>query len=174
MSKIKGFLFAVTGLFIMVTLVSLLIPSKVTVTRGEVVNASGARVFSEIANIRHWQNWQPVFKETPVKLSFSNDSTVAGSYCQWEGRGRKNKLQFISVTENQVTVSLTSTGDNEVINTISVLPLADSSRVQVEWRAVTKLNWYPWEKFYGIFVEKLTGSGYETILKSLKTYVEGL
>ena len=45
--------------------------------------------------------------------------------------------------------------------------------MQVEWNAVTRLKWYPWEKFYGIFIEKSSGQGYEDALNSLKTYVEG-
>ena len=72
-----------------------------------------------------------------------------------------------------VTAILQREGENEVINMISILPLPDSNQVQVEWRSLTKLKWSPWEKFYGIFVEKLTGPGYEAALNSLKSYTEG-
>jgi len=58
------------------------------------------------------------------------------------------------------------------LNTIRVLPLSDSGRVQAEWSVLVRLKWYPWEKFYGIFIEKISGQGYEDALSSLKAYVE--
>jgi hypothetical protein len=42
----------------------------------------------------------------------------------------------------------------------------------VEWRSLTRLHWYPWEKFYAIFMDKITGPGYEAALNGLKEIVE--
>ena len=172
MRMIKGFLFVITGLFIMITLVSLFIPSRVIVVRGVEVNANSQKVFDEIRNFHNWHHWQPVFKADPAKMRYSADSTTAGSFCEWESNGKKNKLLFTTMDPNRVTVSLSREGEIDVTNVISVLPLSDSNRVQVEWQALTRLKWYPWEKFYGIFIEKMTGSGYEDALNSLKSYVE--
>lgn len=169
---IKGFLFAITGLFIMITLVSLLIPSKVVVTRGVEINANSRKVFDEIRDFHHWRNWQPVFKAGLSKINYSADSATRGSFCEWESNGKKNKLLFSTMDPNRVTVLLSREGEADVTNVISVLPLSDSNRVQVEWQALTKLKWYPWEKFYGIFIEKQTGPGYEDALNSLKAFVE--
>lgn len=167
MRLIKGFILAIAGLFIMITLVSLLIPSRVMVTRGVEVNATASKVFAEINNLRNWQHWHPVFKNDSSKVIFSNSS------CEWETNGRKNKFLITADSGQQVTINLERVGENAVTNFISVLPLQDSNRVQVEWRAVTKLKWYPWEKFYGIFIERFSGPGYEDALKGLKDYVEG-
>ena len=172
MRSIKGFILALAGLFIMITLVSLLIPSKVVVSRGVVVNSTSPLVFTEIANLQNWKHWQPVFKTDSAKINFITDSAGISNSCEWESNGKKNKLLITATTTNQITTSLLREGENEVINIISILPLTDSNQVQVEWRAITKLKWFPWEKFYGIFIEKLTGSGYEEALNSLKTYVE--
>lgn len=172
MRMIKGFLIAITGLFIMVTLVSLLIPSRVIVTRGEVVNGKSDKVFSEVLNFRNWVHWQPVFKEDPSVFRYSPDSNATGSFCEWESNGKKNKLLITGIEPNRVRILLSRTGEINVENVISVLPLTDSNSVQVEWQALTKLKWYPWEKYYGIFIEKLTGFGYEESLKGLKSYVE--
>lgn len=172
MQMIKGFLFAITGLFIMITLVSLLIPSKVVVTRGVEINANSRKVFDEIRDFQHWQNWQPVFKAGQSKMTYSADCGMRGSFCEWESNGKKNKLLFSTMDPNRVTVLLSREGETDVMNVISVLPLSDSNRVQVEWQALTRLKWYPWEKFYGIFIEKQTGPGYEEALNSLKAFVE--
>ena len=169
---LKGFMLALTGLFIMITLLSLLIPSSVFVSRGVVVNASSRIVFKEIANLHNWLHWQPVFKSDTSKIKFSITDTDGKSFCEWVSNGKKNKLMITALADNAVTASLQREGENDVINMISILPLADTGTVQVEWRAHTRLKWYPWEKFYGIFIEKFTGPGYEEALNSLKAYVE--
>jgi hypothetical protein len=172
MRLIKGFLLAIAGLFIMITLLSLLIPSKVMVVRGVAINANAKKVFAELNNLRNWQHWQPVFKNDSLKMDFSPDSTGVNSFCKWENRGKINKLSITALGEYEVTVALSRDGENDVMNTITILPLPDSNSVQVEWKALTKLKWYPWEKFYGIFIEKITGQSYEDALNSLKAYAE--
>ena len=173
MRSIKGFILAIVGLFIMITLVSLLIPSNVVVSRGVQINGKAPAIFNEISDLRNWKHWQPVFKSDSTKLNFSGDSAGISNTCTWESNGKKNTLRIISRSTNMVTANLQREGENDLINVISILPLPDSNQVQVEWRSLTKLKWYPWEKFYGIFVEKFTGPGYEAALNSLKSYTEG-
>lgn len=168
MRLFKGFIIALIGLFIMVTLISLLIPSKVMVVRGTVVDMPAEKIFPLISKLSNWKKWQPVLKEDSVKVSYSADS----SSCQWETNGKLNTLVIDSAKDNAVFVSLKRKGEADVKNVLMILPLSDSNTVQVEWRAVTKLKWYPWEKFYGIFIDKLSGPGYDAALKSLKEYVE--
>ena len=172
MRMIRGFIFALIGLFIMITLVSLLIPSRVMVTRGVVVNAGAKKVFAQVGSLQNWKNWQPVFKSDSFAIRFSQGANGVNPFCEWKSRGKKNRLVVTGQAENTITIALQREGENEVTNTINILPLPDSNTVQVEWRALTRLKWYPWEKFYGIFIEKVTGQGYEDALNNLKAYVE--
>ena len=174
MRMIKGFLLAISGLFIMITVVSLLIPSQVLVSRGVEMNTTAEKVFFEISNLRNWRHWHPVFKNDSFRPTFSSDSSGLNSFCQWEENGRKYKLIVIALREQEITLALQRPGESDVNNTISLLPLAGGNRVQVEWKALTKLKWYPWEKFYGIFIEKFTGQGYDDALHELKNYIEGI
>jgi hypothetical protein len=168
MRLFKGFIIAIAGLFIMITLISLLIPSKVMVARGVVIHVSADKIFPQISRLSNWKNWQPVFKGDSVKVTYSADSTS----CQWETNGKPSTLVIDSAKDNAVYFSLQQKGETDVKNILILLPLPDSNSVQVEWRAVTKLRWYPWEKFYGIFIDKLSGPGYDAALNSLKEYVE--
>lgn len=168
----KGFFIVLAGLFIFITILSLFIPSKLMVTRAVVINASAGKVFSEISDLQNWKHWQPVFVNDSAKIKFNSGIDGISNSCEWDSKGKKNEIQFTQKTNNTVSATLKGTGENEVQNTISVLPLADSNQVQVEWNVLIKLKWYPWEKFYGIFIEKITGQGYEDALNSLKTYVE--
>jgi hypothetical protein len=172
MRLVKGFIFVFVGVFIVISLFSLLIPSKVVITKGVVVNNNGQKVFSEVSNLQNWQHWLPVFKTDSVKLHFSPGNGLNSS-CEWESGREINKLLIDSISADKVEVALLRPGENDVVNTIRIFPLADSNSVQVEWRAVTKLKWYPWQKFQGLFIEKMSGESYDAALNGLKAYVEG-
>ena len=136
------------------------------------VNGSAKKVFAEISILGNWKHWQPVFKNDSLRISFSTDSDGTNSFCEWASNGKKNKLIITDRLQDQVMLTLQREGESQVNITIAILPLPDSNSVQVEWNALTKLKWYPWEKFYGIFIEKSSGQGYEDALNSLKAYVE--
>ena len=168
MKSLKGFFIVILGLFIMVTLISLLIPSTIRVTRGVVVRAPAAKVLEQLSDVNNWKNWHPVLRSDSIQYL---KSTKANSL-EWESNGKTNTFSITSATANEIQATLDREGELPVQNVLAILPLPDSSAVQVEWRALIRLKWYPWEKFYGIFVEKITGPGYEDALNSLKAYME--
>ena len=174
MSKrlIKGFFIVLIGLFVFITILSLFIPSKLMVTRAVVINAKADRVFNEISNLQNWKHWQPVFISDSANIRFESDVNGISNSCAWESKGKMNKIIITEKKDNAIAASLIRDGENDVFNSIKVLPLADSNQVQTEWNVLIRLKWYPWEKFYGIFIEKITGQGYEDALNSLKAHVE--
>ncbi len=172
MKLIKGFILAISGLFIVITLLSLLMPSKVMTVKTVVIHSKPAIVFDELADLGKWKHWHPLFIQDSSTIHISIPSSGVNAYAEWSSTGKKNKLQITEVLTNQLKTSLSRKGENVVNNIISVTSLKDSNNVQVEWRVITKLKWYPWEKFSGIFVEKMTGPGYETALNNLKELIE--
>ena len=172
MRLFRGFFIVLAGLFIYITILSLFIPSKLMVTRAVVINAKAGKVFNEISDLKNWKHWQPVFRNDSAIIKFDTDVNGVSNACEWNSKGKKNKIIITDKKGNKINVSLLREGENEVLNTISILPLADSNQLQAEWNVLIKLKWYPWEKFYGIFIEKITGQGYEDALNSLKAYVE--
>ena len=172
MRLFKGFFIILAGLFIFITILSLFIPSKLMVSRAVVINANTGKVFSEINNLQNWKHWQPVFMNDSSQINFKTDSNGISNYCEWDSKGKKNVVEITNKNNNSIAAVLKRSGENDVQNTISILPLSDSNQVQAEWNVFIKLKWYPWEKFYGIFIEKISGQGYEDALNSLKNYVE--
>jgi hypothetical protein len=172
MRLFKGFFIVLAGLFIFITIFSLFIPSKLMITRAVVINTTADKVFNEISNLQKWKHWQPVFINDSANIKFETDADGISNACEWESKGKKNKMRLTVKTNKVVRAVLSRVGENDVLNTINILPLSDSSRVQVEWNVLIRLKWYPWEKFYGIFIEKISGQGYDDALNSLKTYVE--
>ena len=174
MRLIKAFLVGAIGLFVIITLFSLLIPSRVRVSRAVIINNTSHReVLRQIVPMSNWKNWHPIFKLDSARLigiapaNGSSDSTY--SILQ---RGNEITIHMLSADTNYIKFSLQANGENDIDNDIVLSSLPSQNSVQIEWRAITKLHWYPWQKFYGIFIDQLTGPGYEAALNGLKEYLE--
>ena len=171
MRLIKAFLAGITGLFVVTTLLSLLIPSSVKVSRVVLIsNTTTANVYTQIATLYNWKNWHPVFKSNDAVVTFPKaDKNV---YCEISYNNKVTKLTVIAADTSSVKFILQSAGENDIENEIAVAPVPGQKNVQVQWNAYNILKWYPWEKFYGIFIDKLTGPGYDAALNGLKEYLE--
>ena len=172
MKVIKGALFVFTGIFIFITLISLLIPSRIVTARAVAVQADSLKLFSEISNLQNWKHWHPVFIQDSSGIAIKNNGNNTNSCAEWTTKGKKNILLLTSVKYPAITFLLKREGENDSENTLSLATVQEQGNMQVQWVAITKLKWYPWEKFSGIFIEKMAGSGYEIALQSLKNYVE--
>jgi hypothetical protein len=168
----KGFLLSMTGLFIVITLFSLLIPSKVFTSKAVVINASQRRIVSALSDFQQWKKWHPVLANDSANILISIPSNGLNASVTWGPAAKKNRMTITEVFAQGIKLVLSRSGENPVENAIVLLPLKDSGSYQVEWTAVTRLKWYPWEKFAGIFVSEITGPGYEAALQSLKIFAE--
>ena len=172
MRLFKRFFIVLTGLFVFITILSLFIPSKVMITRAVVINAIDAEVFKEVADLQNWKHWQPVFIADSSIIRFNNADHQTATRAEWESKGKTNLLTITEQKSNTIKATLSRKGEIDTYYSINVLPLQESTQVQVEWNVLVKLKWYPWEKFYGIFIENISGQGYEDALNSLKNYIE--
>jgi hypothetical protein len=172
MKLIKGAIFVFVGLFVMVTLISLLIPSRIVTARAVTVQADSTKLFNEISDLKNWKNWHPVFKSDSTLLSFSAITDQVNSSAEWTQKGKTYKLIIVEKKYPLVKINLQSEGENDVENMLTLMPVQEQGNMQVQWQGIVHLKWYPWEKFGGIFIEKMAGQGYEDALQSLKKYIE--
>lgn len=169
MRFIKAFLVGVSGLFIVVTLFSLLIPSKVQVVRTVLINStSSLKVAEQVSDFNQWKNWHPIFAADSAAVTATDNAAVYKIL----HRGKELSITKQFADSAVVKFLLQSKGENDLANEIHFTALPAQDVVQVSWVATTHLHWYPWEKFYAIFIDKLTGPGYELALKGLKDYLE--
>lgn len=170
MRLIKGVLVVMISLFSIITLFSLLIPSSVRISRAVVINnADAAAVYNQIIPFENWKNWHPIY--TTDSATFNRDSKGADFHIIH--RQQDIQLLLQKADSNSIQFLLQTKGANDVQNEIVIHSLPSQQAVQVEWRTITRLNWYPWEKFYGIFLDQLTGASYEGALNGLKGFLEG-
>lgn len=169
MKLIRAGLFVFGGLFLVMTLISMLIPSTIMTAKAVTVQCDSTKLFSVVSNLQNWKNWHPVFVADSNKITI----TDAGNTATWSSTGKENKIVITKTAYPEVNFLLQREGENDMENTIYVNRVEEAGNMQVQWKSVVKLKWYPWEKFAGIFIEKLSGAGYEAALASLKKCVEG-
>jgi hypothetical protein len=172
MRFIKVFLIGIIGLFVVVTLMSLLLPSEVKVSRAVVINSTTDKIYTQVSDLKNWKNWHPAFKTDSVELSFSNPSIGKDANCNVTYKGKQTHLTITASDSSSIKFLLQSAGEDDIYNELTITPVKEENDIQVEWKALTKLHWYPWDKFYGIFIDRITGDGYENALTSLKEFVE--
>lgn len=172
MRFVKPFLFVATGFFILITLISLIIPSKVMTTKSVTIHAPNEKIAGAIKDLQMWRHWHPVFKADSAVMLISRPSTGVGAHAEWQQAGKKNSLTITGIFPEGLKIALARPGEKVVENSLLILPMEEAGTFHVEWRSLTRLKWYPWEKFAGIFVSDMTGPGYEAALNELKKYVE--
>ena len=171
MKLIKGGVFVFGGLFIMMTLISLLMPSKIMTAKAVSVQSDSVKIFNAVSDLGNWKKWHPVFVNDSTSVKLSDPSSGINSFVTWQTNNKINKLIITKIAYPEVEFLLKRDGENDLEYAMYV-NREEGGKMQVQWKAVTSLRWYPWEKFGGIFIEKLSGAGYEAALASLKQYVE--
>lgn len=172
MQPLKGVLVVLIGLFAVVTIMSLFIPSKVVTVRGMPIHAEPNVIMKEIADLKSWRNWHPVFMADSL-AKFSEPSTGVGASVTWVSNKKTITIKVTESSEVGIKFLVLQPGELPVDNILSIAPLQDKTGYQIEWQALTHLKWYPWEKFAGIFTDKMTGPGYEYALDNLRKHIEG-
>jgi hypothetical protein len=174
MKMIKGAIIGFIGLFIVVTLISLLIPSKIVTARAVSVQGDSLKLFNEISDLKNWNHWHPVFKNETTLLKLGSTSIGVNANASWVQNNKTYKLVIIEQKYPLVKINIQQDGEEDMENIFTIMPVMEQGNMQVQWQAITHLKWYPWEKFSGLFVEKMAGSGNETALKSLKSFMENV
>lgn len=170
------FLFVLIGMFAVVTIIGLFIPSSVKISRGVIINADSTTVHNELSDVKSWNKWLPwITTDSGAIVQLSPVTDATGSYFKWKGLKHQSSgtltLQQIEPDVIYLTYQLQDMNTAE-----GGFRLRSSSTVkqetEVQWFMEYKLKWYPWERFYGIFVDHIIGPAFDKGLEQLKTYIE--
>lgn len=170
MQKIKSFLIVILSFFVLLTLVSLLMPSRVITAHTVMINAPQEKISYYLMDLKNWKAWNPLLEN--AELNISEPSTAPNAYIMWKAGGKQNQIRLMRKDFSSLMFSQTRDGDNPVTNELKIQSFKDANELQVEWIGIHQLKWYPWEKFAGIFLDKITGPAYDTALNRLKVLAE--
>ena len=155
MRLIKLAFISVLILFIILTGISLFIPSHIRLTKVITIRPEKDSIFSLVKNKSEWLRWHPSFingeqnemlSRIDVKVISEKDSLLS---IQWRQAGKKTlNMGWHLMRSNNI----------------------DPATLQ--WFMDFKTSWYPWEKFGSLFYENNYGAMMEQGLINIKKEVE--
>lgn len=174
MKFLKAISIVVFGLCAIITLLSLLIPNKIITAKAITVQGDSTVLFLQISDLKNWKNWHPYFSADTSLLKLGASTNKVNDTAVWMQGLKKYRLHIVKKSYPLVQINIEADGEQAVENIFTLMPVVEQGNMQVQWQTILHLKWYPWEKFSGIFVEKMAGAGNEAALQSLKNYIEKL
>ena len=168
------FLFVLVGLFAVITIIGLLIPSSVKISRGVIVNTDSSNVYKELSDVKNWNQWLPwITADSGAVVQTSAFTNASGAYFKWKGvkLNSEGKLTVQSVKPDEILLLHEIKDMNTSEGGFRIRSISNNT-TEVLWYMEYKLKWYPWERFFGIFVDKMIGSAFEQGLEQFRSYTE--
>ncbi len=169
MKFIKLGIISVLVLFIVVLLISLLIPSRVRISRAINIDANRDSIMNNISLPENWVKWFPGMDT--AKPMLVKGKTVGYVVNEKKG-GSPVYLKLINAGQDEVMAEFVSSKLNPATNAWKLISHSQSDSLTVQWYMEFKLRWYPWEKFSSLLFEGMYGPGMEEGLSRLKRIAE--
>ena len=170
MLGVKLFLITIFIILAFLSLIAVFLPSSVFVSKTVIINANEDKVAVQVDDFKNWKNWYPVFqnKNSTVIVTQKNDT----SYATFTNEKQiKLSMVLFKSEPGNIHVLLSEENKNRVTYQFILSPNG-AGKTQITWLVNTTLNWYPWEKLAGIFLDKITGPQYDEALQNLKETTE--
>lgn len=160
------------GIFIIIFLLSLLLPSNVTITKSVDINASREKVINQIVDFEQWKNWYPAFKNEDFSITKNErPANTISSVTLHDSSGKWLRVILLDTSKQTINVNLQSRSSLKIHYQFVLIPKL-SHQIQLSWNVIIHLGWLPWKKFEGIMLDKFSGSQYEDALNELKKAAE--
>jgi len=161
--------FSLLFLFLLVTGISLFIPSQVRISRATNIKASSSQLWEQIDDFRKWHNWNPFFIDL-AKDSTTYVDSIDGKPKLMEVKGTVVKWKEVKADERIATMQ--KGNKQPLINGWKSIEQPGGDSTTLQWYMDFNLRWYPWEKFASLLFEKSYGVRMEEGLNNLKKTAE--
>lgn len=161
MRVVKLGLISIVVLFIVIFLLSLLIPSQVRISRAINITAPQDSIVHQLADLRQWQQWNELTRNPEMTHPRYTKDAFTSDHLQ---------VQLVSVKTDTIITVWQQQNGREIASGFTLYQ-ADNTTV-VQWYFDFRLKWYPWEKFGSIIFDKQLGPPMEQSLGALKKTLE--
>ncbi len=161
MRLVKLGLISLVGLFLVIFLLSLLIPSTMRVSRAITIDAPVDSVNTYVKDMRQWVLWNALLKNENLHAIQIDSSSFSSN---------EMKIIMLPPDSTVIRTSWERVGQDKIQSGVSITQASNSTIVQ--WYFDFKVKWYPWEKFGSIVFDKELGPPMEQSLDQLKKICE--
>ncbi|MBI5373002.1 MAG: SRPBCC family protein [Sphingobacteriales bacterium] len=149
--------------FLLITGISLFFPSHIRISKAVDIRSTRDSVLHQISDPANWKNWYPGADTLEL---YKADGVVKGV------RMPGNQALMITGFTDTTVMAAHSAKNTERASMGWNLLQTGNGRLTVQWYMDFHLNWYPWEKFSSLLLEKRYGPLMEQGLGKLKKFLE--
>jgi hypothetical protein len=149
-------------LFLLVTAVSLLLPSHIRVSRAIDIQSPKESIYPFIADLRQWKKWNQFAMHSDSMKTLHEISAVELKAADLQIILQKSAADTVETTWIQ----------NGKASDCHFMCLQGKNFCVVQWYFDFHLKWYPWEKFQSIIYDRQLGPFMEASLNNLKMLAE--
>jgi len=165
MRFVKLGLISAVFFFLLLTGISLLLPSQTNISRAIDINAPADSAYFYINNLQNWKYWYAAYDSAQTSIS---NQTAGKSVLKVN-----NTTITISEALPDKVKAIWKTGkSNPMPGEFNFIRTNNGTSVTIQWNFIQKVKWYPWQKFASIASNKIIGPFMEKSLDNLKMKVE--
>lgn len=142
-------------IFLLITAISLTIPSKIRISKATDLAASREQIFNLVKNQDNWHLWHPIYKDSAAIRDWKTATQTV-----------------LANTDSTYVLQLQKQGRKSFVNGWQIYHYPHTDSLTLQWYMDFTLSWYPWEKFSSLFYEKTYGVMMEQGLTQLKAQLE--
>ena len=165
MRILKALATALVGLTAVLLAISALLPGQVVNSRSVMVAASTDTILAELRDLSSWSDWNLLLQGAgSLRISPPSEPSGRGADIRWrDARGGENTVMLQESSPNGIVTEMRF-GNGDPMESGFSLDTSRPDSVQVHWYVIEQLDWYPWEKFYGMMSADMKD---ETLRQSL-------
>ena len=159
-------IYTIAAILAAVTLIALLLPRKVVVTREADIALSPEDVIARVASTDGFQTFNPYCTSDPnLKITPFGPAEGVGAGFGFEGKEGKGTQTVTDVTADRVTHLIDLGAMGKPVQTIDAK--ATDAGARVTWTVTSDMGFNPVFRVFGLFMDRMLGKTYELGLKNI-------
>ena len=147
MKLIRLGLFSVLSLFAIASLIGILLPSHVLVSRAVDIKAPKDSIVLYLNNIEKWKGWMDGMQQASVQIQSAQQADLAGT-----------KVLITSITDSTIVSTWQTKNGGIQLSTVRMIKDTVHQLTIVQWQFEQKVKWYPWERLGSMMNDKILGT----------------
>lgn len=158
------FLWALAGLSLMVTIIGLMFPSRVVVSRAVDIQAPKDSIKAYLSDLQRWKSWMKGMEDSNSTVLNEKEARIGNTYVTLLNMPQgSDSIPAIWKTNNNGTL----------ISFFQLVGTAPDKPVTLHWEFEQHIGWLPWERFSSMLTDKILGTMMEKDLNNIKEITEG-
>ena len=177
MKIVKWLIVSVAALFGLFLIITFFLPKDYSVSRSISIAAPVPVVYSQVADLKAWQEWNPWNQVDPeIEITYGERSAGAGASYSWEsdiaGDGEMRILE--TVPNELVRYELIFEGYEDLpsYSEIKIEPVGGTERVEVSWTFEGNVGSNFFARWMSVMVDRFVGASYDDGLEALRERAE--